>query len=78
MNFPVDDTGYFIVCNADKDQDDFEKIMKFDELLVPYKWVNSWIPKKIDEMIKLLNSKSVPDYTSHCKNCAYDRQTKNL
>ena len=52
--------------------------MKFDELLVPYKWVNSWIPKKIDEMIKLLNSKSVPDYTSHCKNCAYDRQTKNL
>ena len=78
MNFPVDDTGYFIVCNADKDQDDFKKIMKFDELLVPYKWVYNWIPNKIDEMIKLLNSKSVPDYTSHCKNCAYDRQTKNL
>ena len=31
----------------------------------------SWIPKKLREMIKTMNSNTVPDSHESCENCAY-------
>jgi hypothetical protein len=45
--------------------------MKFSETLIPYKNDVSWIPKKLREMIKTMNSNTVPDSHESCENCAY-------
>ena len=42
----VDQFGYFIVCNGSDETNEFNGIMKFDELIVPYELDDSWIPKK--------------------------------
>tara|TARA_Y100001933_G_C18928763_1_gene534365 strand:- start:953 stop:1270 length:318 start_codon:yes stop_codon:yes gene_type:complete len=74
MNFDLDDTSYFLVCNAKRERDEFNKKMEFDEYLVPYKWNINWIENKIDEMISLMNNNQIPDANESCKNCAYSEQ----
>lgn len=78
MNFDLDPIGYFIVCNGSKDSKTFNCNMKFDELLVPYKWNFDWIPNKIDEMINLINSESLPKPNPSCMNCAYSLQRHKI
>ena len=78
MGFEVDDTGYFVVCNADRSKENFEKVMSFDELLVPYKLDTSWIEKKLDLMIKVLNDKKEAESHESCMNCAYQRERKRI
>ena len=78
MGHEVDETGYFVVCNADRDKENFEKNMKFDELLVPYKLNLTWIEEKIDEMIDVLNEKKLFKSNESCMNCAYQRERELL
>ena len=78
MGFEVDQFGYFIVCNGSDETNEFNGIMKFDELIIPYELDGSWIPKKIDEMIKIINSKKIPSSNESCMNCAYARQRNEL
>ena len=40
IGFSVYPKSYFLVCNAKRDEDEFNKTMRFDEYLVPYKWRN--------------------------------------
>ena len=74
MGFQVESTGYFVVCNVNVDQDGFNEVMKFDELLVPYQLDPSWIPNKIEEMIFVINSPYIPQSHPSCMNCAYENQ----
>ncbi len=74
MGFDVHQTSYFLVCNAKRDDQEFQKRMNFDEYLVPYNWNIDWIDNKIDEMVRLMNSGQVPDQNLSCKNCAYSEQ----
>ena len=78
MGFEVDETGYFVVCNADRSKENFEKVMSFDELLVPYKLDTSWIEKKLDLMIKVLNNKKEAESHESCMNCAYQRERSRI
>tara|TARA_B100001741_G_C16508706_1_gene578556 strand:- start:243 stop:1094 length:852 start_codon:yes stop_codon:yes gene_type:complete len=78
MGFEVDQFGYFIVCNGSDETNEFNGIMKFDELIIPYELDDSWIPKKIDEMIKIINSKKIPSSNESCMNCAYARQRNDI
>lgn len=71
MGFEVDQTAYFLVCNADREADGFFGKMKFQEALIPYNWNVDWIDYKVHEMIGLLNSTSAPKAHPSCKNCAY-------
>jgi len=74
MGFEVEETAYFLVCNADREAEGFNGEMKFQEVLIPYRWNSDWIHSKVSEMIDLLNDNSAPDANSSCKNCAYARQ----
>ncbi len=74
MGFDVEETAYFLVCNADRGANGFKGEMKFQETLIPYRWNSSWIHEKVTEMIYLLNDNNAPDANPSCKNCAYVRQ----
>ena len=74
LGFNLSDTAYFLVCNAKRDSDEFNKKMNFDEYIIPYKWNIDWIEKKIDEMILLMNDIKIPEPNVSCKNCAYAEQ----
>ena len=74
MGFDVHQTSYFLVCNAKRDDQEFNKRMNFDEYLVPYNWDIDWIESKVDEMINLMNNSQLPEPNQSCKNCAYSEQ----
>jgi len=74
MGFKLDSMSYFLVCNAKRDDDRFDKTLNFDEYLIPYRWNIDWIEKKIEEMIHVMNSFDVPPSNQSCKNCAYSEQ----
>ena len=74
MGFAVHPTAYFLVCNADRSKEDFNKAMHFEEALVPYQWDSSWIGSEVDRMIALMNQREIPAPNESCKNCAYAEQ----
>ena len=78
MGFDVHRTSYFLVCNAKRDDQEFNKRMNFDEYLVPYNWNIDWIENKIDEMVSLMNNRQIPEKNLSCKNCAYSEQYAKL
>ena len=78
MGYDVHQTSYFLVCNAKRDDQEFNKRMNFDEYLVPYNWNIDWIENKIDEMVNLMNNRQIPEPNLSCKNCAYSEQYAKL
>ena len=74
MGFMVSAMSYFLVCNADRNANQFAGKLDFNEVLIPYQWNSEWIPKRVNEMIDLLNSDDAPEGNFSCKNCAYARQ----
>lgn len=78
MGFEVDETAYFLVCNADREATGFYGEMKFQEALIPYHWSADWIDAKLHDMITLLNSTEIPDGHPSCKNCAYAKRRAEL
>ena len=67
MGFKVSPTSYFLVCNANRDDDGFNKTMNFSETLVPYRWNIDWIDNKVIEMISLMNQHEIPNSNECCK-----------
>ena len=78
MGFSVWHTGYFYICNADRNAPAFNGQMLFQETLVPYRWNGDWIDERLWEMIQVLNSPEVPEPNPSCENCAYARARSNL
>lgn len=74
MGYKISPTSYFLVVNADKSLDGFYGNMKFSETIIPYKNNISWLPEKIEEMIRLMNSEKLPESNESCENCAYARE----
>jgi len=63
-----------LVVNADKTVDGFHGNISFSETLIPYLNDTSWIPKKVEEMISVINSNKLPDSNESCENYAYAKQ----
>ena len=78
MGFEVDKYSYFLVCNARREDREFNKKMNFDEYLIPYKWSIDWIEDKLNEMVLLMNEDKIPASNQSCKNCAYSDQYARL
>ena len=74
MGFKVSPTGYFYVCNADRNADGFFGEMIFEETLVSYVWNSDWIEEKLFAMLEVLNSDVIPERNQSCENCAYSHQ----
>jgi len=71
MDFKVSNTTYFMVCNGEKTNEEFGNRIDFKTVLVPYKADPSWIPNKIKDMKKTLESENIPDYNKECETCVY-------
>jgi hypothetical protein len=71
MDFKVSNLTYFLVCNAEKSFKKFGEKLNFTVTLIPYKADPAWIPGKIKEMKKTLESKVVPDFNENCERCTY-------
>ena len=71
MGFEVATTGYFLVCNGDKEADSFNGKLEFSETIIPYETETDWIKPEIDKMYQLMNSCNVPSSNPSCENCAY-------
>jgi len=71
MNFKVSSNTFFMVCNGEKTNDEFGNRIDFKTVLVPYEADPSWIPDKIKEMKKVLESEDIPDYNIDCESCIY-------
>lgn len=78
MNFKVSNTTYFLVCNGEKTNDFFENRIDFKTVLVPYVSDTSWVPVKINEMKKVLDSDEIPDYNINCEICVYLASSSTL
>ena len=78
MGFDIHKTSYFLVCNAKRDYNEFNKRINFDEYLVPYDWNIDWVEEEIDSMVSLMNNDQIPESNSSCKNCAYSEQYARL
>lgn len=74
MGFPIGDTSYFLVVNADRGALGFHGKMDFKETIVPYQHDTSWIDEQVQLMIECLNSDEIPASHISCENCAYARQ----
>ena len=77
MNFPVAKEKYIYLVNA-KEKEGFYGEMKFDEIIIPYVSDPEYLEEHIDEMIKVINSKEIPQSDESCENCAYSNQFNNL
>ena len=78
MGYKTSATSYFLVVNADKTVDGFNGNMKFSETLIPYKHNTLWIPKKVRDMIQLINKETVPESHESCENCAYAKARSKI
>jgi len=77
MEFPIGDTSYFLVVNANRGASGFHGVMEFEETIVPYQHDISWLDEQIQNMIDCMNSDKLPESNVSCENCAYARQ-RNL
>ena len=77
-DFLLSPISYFLVCNAKRDKNKFDKKMYFDEYLIPYEWQTNWIDNQVGNMINLLNQDQIPESNYACKNCAYSNQYLKL
>ena len=71
MDFLVAETGYFLVCNGNKEADGFFGKMEFSETLIPYDTKTDWIKSEVDRMYHLMNQRELPAVNPYCENCAY-------
>ena len=78
MGFQVGTLSYFLVVNADRGADGFHGKLDFSETLVPYPHNITWITSKVDEMLELINQKTVPESNLSCENCAYSNQRAKI
>jgi len=69
--FNVSDTGYFVYCNGDKQQPNFDNKVIFKVSVLEYNGNASWIEETIINIKTLLDQNSIPDYSENCSYCVY-------
>ena len=69
--FDVQDTAYFVYCNAIKRDIAFENKLHFKVKLIGYKGDDSWIPSTIKKMKLCLDSDEAPSPSKNCEYCRY-------
>ncbi len=74
MEFPIGDTSYFLVVNANRGASGFHGVMEFTETIVPYQHDISWLDEQVQNMIDCMNLNKLPESNISCENCAYARQ----
>lgn len=69
--FNVDDIGYLVYANADKNLPEFKNQLKFESTLVPVETTVDWIEPKLKEIKECLESEELPPIGETCEFCPY-------
>ncbi len=72
----VNNTGYWVYCNAKKDRRGFDGRLEFEITLLSYEGNDSWIEPKLYEIKKVLDSDDIPLPNRVCEFCGYIKQQK--
>lgn len=67
----VDDTGYLVYANADKNVDAFDDKLVFETTVVPVEADTSWIENTLSEIKTCLDSEKLPATGESCEFCPY-------
>ncbi|MCX5682056.1 MAG: PD-(D/E)XK nuclease family protein [Candidatus Omnitrophica bacterium] len=74
----VSKTGYFVYCNADKDQEMFNGQLIFDLEIIAYQGDDAWVEGVIKEAQKCLLSECIPGHSSNCEHCQYEKAIQEV
>lgn len=69
--FRVSDTGYFVYCNGNTENEKFDAKLEFDIKIIPYKGDDSWVEKSIKDAYECLSLNVVPQASADCDFCNY-------
>ena len=76
--YKVSDTGYFVYCNGIKDKQKFNEVLNFKIYLLPYTGNDGWVEPTLVQIKKLLDQDKIPEYSSNCSFCDYQRKLKSI
>lgn len=76
--FNVSKNGYFLVYNADQNQQLFNNTLQFDVEIISYLGNTEWIDQCLLDVRCLLESRDIPDYSEGCDHCAYQQKLYNI
>lgn len=76
--FDVNETGYFVYCNADTDKQAFDAKLEFDMTLIPYVGDDSWVEPTIYKAIETLKSNALPESSENCDHCKYRKAAREI
>jgi CRISPR/Cas system-associated exonuclease Cas4 (RecB family) len=76
--FKVSDTGYFVYCNGNTENEKFDAKLEFDIKIIPYKGDDSWVEKSIKDAYECLNSNVLPQASADCDFCNYRKAAQEV
>ena len=74
--FKVSNTGYFVYCNRNTDNEAFDGRLEFDVKIIPYEGDTSWVEEAILKAIEFLKSDNFPTSGTDCDFCKYRKAVK--
>ncbi|MBN2144047.1 MAG: PD-(D/E)XK nuclease family protein [Candidatus Aureabacteria bacterium] len=69
--FQVSDTGYFVYCNGNTENEVFDAKLEFDIKILPYRGNDSWMNDTLLKIHSCLNDDDVPPVSDDCDYCSY-------
>ncbi len=76
--YKVSDTGYFVYCNGNANNNVFDCKLEFDVRLIPYEGNDDWVEKIIIEAKTCLMNDNIPEAGEGCDYCAYYKELVNF
>src|SRR3989338_5605208 len=74
---PVSNTGYWVYCNAKKDNRAFDAKLEFELTLLSYKGKDDWVEPTLQKIKDCLES-DMPKESADCEHCAYAKSRTQL
>jgi CRISPR/Cas system-associated exonuclease Cas4 (RecB family) len=69
--FDVEDTAYFIYCNAKKEEASFNAVLNFEISVLPCTPALNWIETTLEHIKNVLESNMYPAAAKNCEYCQY-------
>jgi hypothetical protein len=67
----VSDTGYFVYCTGQPDNEKFDAHIDFDMRIIPYTGSDAWVSGVIADMKQTLDTDMIPEASHECDYCLY-------
>jgi CRISPR/Cas system-associated exonuclease Cas4 (RecB family) len=69
--FDVDDSAYFIYCNAKKQESSFDAVLNFEISFIQCTPATNWIEETLKDIKNVLESSMYPAANKNCEYCLY-------